>query len=255
MTNLDLYVTFDSHLIEETPMLITEFNLSKFRSDTFDTAKAEIEITSSFTSKQVSDFKTILDFLIKSDLPLTKYSNVNIYTSTFEGMTFFIKIKNTNLEGDGKYDICFNYKPEVFIGTVSSTSSTSTGATSSGSSSSSSYRSIGSRLKSFFTPCYITTVTGTNSRTSTTNTTIKRKITFTTFLTIANCFLYAGLYLFTHHRNYIHDHPFRSAFVIVFDGIIYTIPMDIVSHICPPYSSIVFNGVLGYVNYRMLMNL
>lgn len=74
-------------------------------------------------------------------------------------------------------------------------------------------------------------------------------------LTIGNCFGYAFLYRLTRKQYFLRlltKHPFISSFDTVVAGIGYSFIGDFITKMCGVYSNIVFNGYLGYVNYRML---
>lgn len=73
-------------------------------------------------------------------------------------------------------------------------------------------------------------------------------------LTVSHCFLYVYLYHSRNNPNYMNDliqYPFSTSFNIVFEGCLYSIAGLCISNFVQPFSSIILNGILSFVNYKM----
>lgn len=78
---------------------------------------------------------------------------------------------------------------------------------------------------------------------------------FNSFITAINCFAYVILSNFNRPdalKYYFTEHPFQGAFELVLEGGLWAFIGKIISNWHLPYSSLIFNGIFGFINYTTL---
>jgi hypothetical protein len=219
------------------PTLTTLFTAIDVKNNgTFDYARNDIRTTSSFTEQQIDHFDKCLDYLAHCRYPLIKYESVHIVGSNINENKHYVQINNTAFENNSnnnpmvehnisaekprkKYSLYINYKPELF---------------------NSKWLKLVSPL-SFFPK---------SNRKGITN----GVLVVSNIFTIFNCFTYALLYNIYKNPAIIQkliDHPFHNSFIIIIEGVFYSSVGVFISNISPFHSNIVFNGIIGYINYNI----
>ena len=236
---IEACVMFKFDLEDMVPVVSTTY-----ASIPFTKARSDINASTILTNEQIDHFNNCLDFLENSTYPLNKFRSVHIVSSTFEENKHYIEMVNTEDPNDNKHRIFINYKPELFTNK---------------------WTQALSMIPSLSLPIEINYLAESPNRKTTFNLSTpqsKKKNSIVGILfntsTILNCFVYGFLYHYGQNRTTrqtLIEYPFRSSGGIIFYGLLYSIAGSLISNICPYYSNITLNSVLGYINYSMFTNI
>lgn len=229
------------------PVLSTSFRWS-VKEDDFSEIKKLIDGVESFTDEQKDHFKKCVDYVLHCDKHPENFASVHIVSSTCNGNTHYIKMINTEYVSD-KSDIdankldrdvsgrCMyiNYNPAIFKN-----------------------RNLLDSLASLGVPFRITVDNESNGRRSEINignTVTTSNITnMMNIVACANSMAWVFLYYYYGDKDMVKNFfetPFSSSLKLIWNCVIYGWAGKFVSNISPPYSNLIFNGILGYVNYKM----
>lgn len=236
--------------IDDIPHLSTTFNPKE--DNIFSKAKQDIHLCVHFTSLQKKHFCQYLD-LLSDDLPLEKYHSIHILDSNTQTEDYYVQINNlawNRTDNLQNHKIYINYKPNLFV------------------------ESTGTWVKKYFLGFgsllfkKINNDSKINLKIGNEPSQIKSNFILKTCkcLTLINCFSYATLYYLQKNSDAddniqtlsvqkIINKPFRSISSMIFDGSIYSIGGSMLSNFYPYYSSILFNGFMLFVNYKMLKSM
>lgn len=231
IADLETCVIYNQYVInEDEPMLVSNYCVTN-NTLNFDQARIDIvNATEIFTDIQITHFKIILDFL-KSKQFLLKEASVHIYLSDLFETKHYLRIDNIDrqysMAGSNymlKYDCNIFAKYEQPVTIMSS-------------------------IKNFILRRVLSSCKHTEGHMISKNLSSGDKImSLFDKLTVSNCFLYTLLQFL---KADIIDRPFKSTFVMIVSGILYSCLGLIISNIFPKYSSITFNSAMFYVNYSL----
>lgn len=231
--------------INDIPHLSTTFDPTQ--DDMFLKSKQDIHLCVHLTSNQKKHFCEYLDLLV-NDLPLGKYHSIHILESNPQTEDYYVQINNlcwNKLDDTKNHKIYINYKPSLFDDSWTRKY----------------FLGFGSL---FFRKNDIKSDVKIGSHTLLNKPELIPKLS--KYLTLINCFSYATLYyvyknadshenILTRTIQKLINNPFESIFSMILDGTIYSIGGSILSNFYPYYSSILFNGFMMFVNYRLVRSI
>lgn len=224
-------IIFNFDLEDKTPIVHTQYDAKNGNISAFSKTKNDIDASIYLIREQINHFMICVEYLENCDIPLKNFRSVHIVGSTIEKTTHYVEMTNANTENKTQC-LFINYKPEIFI-------------------------------KSRFNLLPLSVNFWAKNKNRESNFTLsighesENLTKYFNKITLFNCFLYSILFTISgkNDMSTIIERPFKYSTNILLNGILYGMVGNVISNLVPNYSNILFNGVLGYVNYTLYKKL
>lgn len=240
-SNIELCVMFQFDVSNLEPIMTTIYDTTN-NIYNFIEARKNINDCENFTTEQKDHFNKMIDYLESCSYPLVNFHTIHIVSSDFNENKHYVQMNNSKFQAlypnlddlttdtnKKKYAIYINYKPNFFknnwILNITNILPTNDVSTTKPRKEISLWKLI--------------------------NKTISKINISVTFL---NCFTYELLYVMNKKSNILEEfteHPFRLSYSIISSGCFFSFIGYCISKLYPQYSGIIFNGIMGGINYNI----